>query len=95
MVWRWRGWITGAPYSSQIYNNYVPFPYTAKDWDGDGVISFDKGETEIMGDFDIATGAWSVRGNAWVVEQTFQVNDGNVTFKIKQMMLDLILMVME
>jgi hypothetical protein len=72
------GWITGAPESSATsgyFSAYTPYD----DLNGDGKISFNDWETEIVGSYDLATNTWA---GGLVDARTYQVNNGKYTFRL-------------
>lgn len=72
------GWCSGAPKNSTVYaraTQYMP----EDDKNGDGHISFFERETEIIGDYDLATATWA---GAFVDARTFSRNGGKYSLKI-------------
>lgn len=71
------GWCSGAPKNSTVFakaTQYMP----EDDKSGDGRVSFYERETEILGDYDIATNTWS---GAFIDARTFQRNNGKYSLK--------------
>ena len=74
------GWITGAPESSIGTGSSAAYS-RRDDLNGDGKISFNDWETEIIGSYDLATNTWS---GGMIDARTFQVNNGLYTFRLSE-----------
>jgi hypothetical protein len=74
------GWITNPPRNSNRENygwQYLP----SDDINGDGKISFNDFETEILGTYDMLTNTWS----AGIIDaRTYQRNDGVYKFELSE-----------
>jgi hypothetical protein len=72
------GWVTLAPTSSRAENVATQF-IISNDLNGDGRISFNDWETEILGTYTMATNTW----RAGVIDaRTFQRNNGRYDFEL-------------
>jgi hypothetical protein len=74
------GWLTGAPESSVGTGSSTAYS-SRDDLNGDGKISFNDWETEIIGSYDLATNTWS---GGMIDARTFQVNNGLFTFRLSE-----------
>lgn len=81
------GWVTNPPGSSRFYYGLGNGNATQYDttWDndpidvnGDGKVSYDQDETEIMGSYDMATNTWK---SGIIDARTFQRNNGIYVFE--------------
>ena len=72
------GWITMAPTSSRAENYATQF-IPSNDVNGDGKITFNEYETEILGTYNMATNTWK----AGIIDaRTFQRNGGRYDFDL-------------
>ncbi len=74
------GWVTGAPESSVGTGRSTAYS-PRDDLNGDGKISFNDWETEIIGTYDLATNTWF---GGVIDARTFQVNNGVYTFRLSK-----------
>lgn len=83
------GWITGQtpkfggqPIDLLLASGFNAGPvYNGYDWNKDGLISFKDLETEIVGTYDVATGAWN-GGFVTYTAFTNHINDGKYAFDL-------------
>ncbi len=75
------GWLTGAPESSVGTGSSAAYS-RRDDRNGDGKISFNDWETEIIGSYDLATNTWH---GGMIDARTFQVNNGLFRFRLSEL----------
>lgn len=75
------GWITGQP--QRWVGGIVEPVYNAKDFNGNKVISYMEGETEIVGKYDLTTYTWS-GGFKYLESLTYQIQQGRYTFNLSK-----------
>jgi hypothetical protein len=72
------GYVTKPPQSTDITATYIPFN-PEDDLNGDGAISFDQFETEILGKYDIASSTWE---SGVIDARTFHRQNGMYMFNL-------------